>query len=136
MPKVFRKLLFLTTLLAACSSGEIAPVPIEAGDMCSNCRMAISERQFASEIIEQSEKVHKFDDIGCLLKFKEKMGDTLDPAAIFVTGVSSREWVRAEKAFFVRSANFKTPMGSGIVAYSNASEAGAEALNFEQLTVR
>jgi copper chaperone NosL len=136
MPKLLRIVLLAAMLLSSCGSGEIRPVDIDAGDMCSFCRMAISEKQFAAEIIETGGEVHKFDDIGCMLRYKEAAGDKLDPAATFVTDHGSKTWIRAEDAFFVRSTSIKTPMASGIAAYSSAKEPGAEVLRFEELAVK
>ncbi|MBX3290904.1 MAG: nitrous oxide reductase accessory protein NosL [Acidobacteria bacterium] len=127
-------LLSLSVLLIACASGDIKPVPIEYGDMCSFCRMAISEKQFASQIITPDERVHKFDDIGCLLRFRKTTGDQAKEAAIFVTDHDSHQWLRAEKAFFVRSTSVKTPMGSGILAYGDQAKAGDGSMTFAALT--
>lgn len=134
MLKPLKSISFLLVFLIACSSTEIKPVPIENGDMCSFCRMAISEKQFASEIITDDERVLKFDDIGCLLRFRQKASDGLRPAAIFVSDYDSREWVTAEKAFFVKSKTVKTPMGSGIVAYADQSKAGNDSSRLSELT--
>lgn len=128
------KLLWLAlVLLAACSAGEIKPVPIEDGDMCSSCKMAISEKQFAAEIITEDEQVLKFDDIACLLRYQKAQGDKLKAAAIFVTDYETRQWLRAEDAFFSRSETVKTPMGGGILAFGDRSKAGSEVLKFADL---
>ena len=129
-PKVFS---FFLVLLIACASGEIKPVPIESSDMCSFCKMAISEKQFAAEIITADEAVLKFDDVGCLLSYRAAAGDKLKAAAIFVTDYETRQWRKAEEAFFARSKTIKTPMGSGIVAYADRSKAGNEGLSFGEL---
>lgn len=127
-------LLVIIVILTACSSGEIQPVDIEANDMCSFCRMAISEKQFAAEIIEENEAVHKFDDIGCMLRYRKASGDSLKVAATFVTDHETRKWIPAENAFFTRSESVRTPMGSGIIAYTNDQSAGPNALRFDDLT--
>jgi copper chaperone NosL len=101
--------------------------------MCSFCRMAISEKQYAAEIIDQEENVMKFDDIGCMLHYLEGSGAKLKPAAIFVTDVETRSWLPVDKAFFARPANMKTPMGSGIVAYAAKEKAGPDAVSFDPL---
>ena len=132
MRKVPRVFSFLVVLLSACASSEIRPVPIEASDACSFCKMSISQKQFAAEIIAEDEKVLKFDDIGCLLRYRERAGDQLKPAAIFVTDHDSRQWLRAQEAFFVKT-ELKTPMGSGIVAYADKSKAGEGSMKFEDL---
>ena len=133
MRKVSRTLLVFAVLLAACAGGAIKPVAIEASDMCSFCRMAISEKRYAAEIIDQEENVMKFDDIGCMLRYREAAKTTLKPAAVFVTDFETREWLPADKAFFARPANVKTPMGSGIVAFMSKEKAGAEAVAFDRL---
>ena len=134
MRKVPRTLLVFTLLLAACAGGAIKPVDIEANDMCSFCRMAISEKRYAAEIIDQEENVMKFDDIGCMLRYRDAAGATLEPAAIFVTDFETREWLPADKAYFSRPANAKTPMGSGIVANADKEKAGPDAVTFDKLT--
>lgn len=135
MRKVSRTLLVFAVLLAACAGGAVKPVDIESSDMCSFCRMAISEKRYAAEIIDQEENVMKFDDIGCMLRYRDAAGTTLKPAAIFVNDFETREWLPAEKAFFARPANVKTPMGSGIVAYATKEKAGNDAVPFERLEV-
>ena len=128
------KLLWLAlVLLVACSAGELKPVPIEDGDMCSSCKMASSEKQFAAEIITEDEAVLKFDDIACLLRYQKAQGDKLKAAAIFVTDYETRQWLRAENAFFSRSDSVKTPMGGGILAFGDRAKAGNEALKFADL---
>jgi nitrous oxide reductase accessory protein NosL len=134
MRKPLRTGLLLLFLVAACASGEFAPVPIEEGDMCSFCRMAISEKQFAAEIITDDATL-KFDDVGCMLRYRQAAADKLDRAAIFVTDNVSREWLKAESAFFVRSKTIKTPMGSGIVAFGDRSRAGSDAATFDALSL-
>jgi copper chaperone NosL len=126
--------LLLLSILLACSSGEIKPVPVEDGDMCSFCKMAISEKQFAAEIITDDERVLKFDDVGCLLRYRQKAAGELKPAAIFVSDYDSREWIMAENAFFVKSKTVKSPMGSGIIAYGDRSKAGQDSQKFGELT--
>jgi copper chaperone NosL len=135
MRKLLRLFLILPVFLAACAAGEIKPEPIEAGDMCSFCKMAISEKRFAAEIITDDERVLKFDDIGCLLRYRQQAGSGLKSAAVYVTDYDSREWLKADAAFFVKSKTIKTPMGSGITAFADRSKAGSESLRFDALSV-
>lgn len=133
MRKWPRILAFLIFLVAACGTGKIEPVSIEPGDMCSFCRMAISERQFAAEIITDDERVFKFDDIGCLLRFQQATSDISTPAAIFVTDYDSKQWLLASDAFFVRSDTIKTPMGGGIIAFGNKARTDGRGISFKEL---
>lgn len=140
MPGRLRIMLFFFVFLAACAAGEITPVPIESGDMCSFCRMAISEKRFAAEIIMEDEKVMKFDDIGCMLRFRKAPENQSNVAAIFVMDHDSQQWIKAENGFYVKSPAIKTPMSSGIVAFGDkpkaekrAADSGARVWQFSEL---
>jgi len=106
--------------------------------MCGFCRMAISQKQFAAEVLDADENAIKFDDIGCMLRYlaaaKQK------PAAVFVMDYGTRQWVNAKDAHFVRGSKIATPMGGGILAFGDraraeaaARESGGELLSFGQL---
>lgn len=107
--------------LFACSPSEIKPVDIYPEDMCSQCRMAISEPVFASEIITTDGDVFKFDDLGCLEKFQEKSGE-LKMAATFVKDYETKNWLLYEHSTIVQT-SLQTPMGSGKVAFADPAQA-------------
>jgi len=131
-PKVVKQFLFAIILMSACSIGELQPVPIEAHDMCSFCKMAISEKRFAAEIITEDDQVLKFDDIGCMLRHRVAAGERLKREAIFVMDFESDRWLKADHAWFERS-KIKTPMGSGIVAYADPSKDNNQRIRFDDL---
>lgn len=128
MRKVFLKKyksflwLFVIVFLCGCSS-KPAPEPIHVGeDVCANCRMAIIEPQFASEIILSSGEVLKFDDLGCLAS--EAMNAASEASRhIFLQDYATHEWIEGEKATIVRSSSLQTPMGSGSIAFANHEKA-------------
>lgn len=72
------ELLFILFALtfAACREAEIKPVNIAAEDVCTHCKMALSEKQFAAEFITSDGEAVKFDDIGCLLDYRKEKPDT------------------------------------------------------------
>lgn len=107
--------------LFACGPSEIKPVDIYPEDMCSQCRMAISEPVFASEIITTDGGVFKFDDLGCLEKFQEKSGE-LKIAATFVKDYETKNWLLYEHSTIVQT-SLQTPMGSGKVAFADPAQA-------------
>ena len=58
--------------LASCNTG---PQPIKIGvDACAFCKMTIADEKFGGEIITGKNKIYKFDDIHCLLSFKNSPG--------------------------------------------------------------
>jgi copper chaperone NosL len=114
-----------------CGSSEIKPVDIYPEDMCAQCRMAVSAQAFASEIITADGEVFKFDDLGCLEKFKEKSTDR-KIAATFVKDYETRNWLPYERSTIVQT-SIKTPMGSGKVAFTDSSQAKAYLKKFPAL---
>lgn len=117
----------LLTLVFAlgCKKG-FKPVDILPGDVCSLCKMHITEKKFAAEYITKNRTVKKFDDIGCMvesyLKEKEKV------AVIYVVDFETGEWIKAQDAVFVRG--FTTPMNWGFAAFKKGKRDG---LSFEEI---
>lgn len=116
-------LLFAGSSLAlnGCGPSEIKPVDIYPEDMCSQCRMAISEPVFASEIITTDGEVFKFDDLGCLEKFREKSSE-YNIAATFVKDYETKNWLPYEHSTIVQT-SLQTPMGSGKIAVADSVQA-------------
>jgi copper chaperone NosL len=120
-------LIFAGLLLAACRTSEPRPVDILPEDMCAFCRMAISEKQYAAQFMRRDGGVFKFDDIGCMLNFVKAGGDQGEIIAFFVVDFETRQWTRGESAFYVVSAEFKTPMSHGVAAFKERAKAEAAA---------
>jgi copper chaperone NosL len=110
-------------VLANCQKPKIQPVALEPNDMCSFCRMSISERRYAAELLDTDGQALKFDDLGCMANFLKQKKNTAEIRATFVMDFEHPQWVKAENAFYVRSAEFQTPMSGGIVAFANKSSA-------------
>jgi copper chaperone NosL len=127
-------LIMLIATIAACRSEPPKPVDIESWDMCAFCRMAISQKQFAAEIVEASGLIQKFDDIGCLLRYRRRLQAV--PAATFVVDRRTRRWLPAEAAYFVHSDRLQTPMGGGFAAFGDPADAESAARDFKSSVVR
>jgi copper chaperone NosL len=83
--------------------------------------MAVTDERYASEIITTESEVFKFDDIGCLDKFRNgKPG--LQVAGIYYKDFDSKNWLPEKEAHIVRT-SAKTPMASGKVAFADSSRA-------------
>jgi nitrous oxide reductase accessory protein NosL len=87
-------------------------------DMCERCKMAISERKFAAQIINpQTHQVYKFDDLGCaVLWMDEEHIPWKEKAVIWITDAKNGKWIDARKALYVDGAI--TPMAYGFAAYT------------------
>jgi len=87
-------------------------------DMCERCKMAISERKYAVQIIDpQKHKAYKFDDIGCaVLWLDEEKIPWKDQAQIWITDAKTGKWIDARKAIYTDDSI--TPMAFGFAAYT------------------
>lgn len=108
-------------MLSSCAPNDPAPTPLYPEDQCSSCRMTISNKAFASEIISDDGTVLKFDDLRCLEDYRQEHPDE-HAAAIFVTDYESGEWMPYAKGIVVPT-GIETPMGSGRIAVSTQEAA-------------
>ena len=115
--------LIFTIFLAACAQKPAGPVEIESSDMCSYCRMAISEQRYAAEFIDRQGEVYKFDDLGCMKKFFHTKHLGQEGGIFYAVEYESKQWLPAQLASFVQSDQFKTPMSGGIVAIREKTRA-------------
>ena len=140
-----RSLVALVALLAvvtACGGpgSDGGPPEIHYGrDLCVQCGMIVSEPRFAAayRLPDGTERV--FDDLGGLLVYGHEHGE-LDEAEVWVHDVETEAWVRAPGAWFVATAARPTPMGYGILAFSDreraerfAAQVGAEVLTWHEV---
>jgi copper chaperone NosL len=115
--------LICAIFLAACTQTPFAPVEIEPFDMCSYCKMAISERRYAAEFLDKQGEAYKFDDLGCMKKFLQTKHLGQDGGNFYAIEYESKQWLPAQLASFVRSNQFKTPMSGGIIAIREKTRA-------------
>lgn len=109
--------------LAACAPSTIKPVDLYPEDACALCKMAVSDKSFASQLLKQNGEVLKFDDLSCLEQYRKKE-PALKIAAIFVADFETKEWLPFEKSIIVET-GIATPMGSGKIAVSTEERARA-----------
>lgn len=100
-------------------------------DMCARCKMAISEKRYAVEFLTEDGMAYKFDDTACLVSAMQDRRGRDDIAVVYVVDYSTRQWLTADSAWFVRSPELKTPMGSGIAAFGDRAAADAAAAHYQ-----
>lgn len=117
-------LLLLPGLYACREKIDTGPHVIHYGeDVCERCKMIISDKRFAAQLVDQKGTALKFDDIGCMSDYlKESGGEGGKPLAIYVTDFATGEWIDAGKAFYLRNPELRSPMGYNIAAFGSAAE--------------
>ena len=119
-------------LAAAVGCGNRAPRPaeIESTDMCAQCKMAISERRYAAELVDADGNFNKFDNVACMIRYASSRNLRDKAAAWFVMDSEGRQWLDARQALFVNAASIPGPMGNGILALKDAAKADQLAKQF------
>ncbi|MBI2751477.1 MAG: hypothetical protein HYX43_19640 [Burkholderiales bacterium] len=122
--------------LAACKDEAELPNGMVAfkwdRDVCTRCKMVISDRRFASQIRGgPNNTAYKFDDIGCAATWiSEKLKEhpwLTDPAThIWVADFANPEkiWLHAASAHYVSGK--ASPMGYNYAAYAQAQTASID----------
>ncbi|MCF6172342.1 MAG: nitrous oxide reductase accessory protein NosL [Campylobacteraceae bacterium] len=127
-------LISLIVLFSGCEKKEIGGVEKIHWDrdMCERCKMAISERKYAFEIVNpKSGKTYKFDDIGCAVLWMDEEKITWkDQAILWITDAKNGKWIDAREAYY--TSDSITTMAYGIAAYSKKDiPKGKKTISFE-----
>ncbi len=114
-------------ILAACNAS--GPTPINFGaDQCAHCRMTITDKKFASEFVSTTGKAFKFDSPECLISYySEASAESRSRvASMWVSNYNKPgELIDAKSASYLRSVEFRSPMGLNVAAFVNNQEASA-----------
>ena len=76
--------------------------------------MMIAEARFAAALVDENNRVFKFDDIGCMQNFIKK--NNTKPGYAWVHDTQTEEWLDLNHATLTHSEEIVTPMGYGIIA--------------------
>jgi hypothetical protein len=85
-------------------------------EACAHCRMLVSEKRFAAQIVEGHRALH-FDDPGCLFEHLRAAGEPR--GKLWFHHLSEDRWLAGDQVGFVAAS--PTPMGYGL----GAVDAGA-----------
>ena len=116
-------LLVIFTLSACQSQADLSQPPdIRYGeDICEECNMIISEPRFAAAYYTVGEDARRFDDFGGMAIYHAEHQEHV--AQFWVHDYLTEAWIIADKAYFVMSDNLQTPMGHGVVAFTDQAQA-------------
>lgn len=103
-------------------------------DQCAFCKMSIVEDRYAAETVTSKGKVYKYDDISCMIRHNRNM-ETKDFVFRVVNNFDHpEEFLDVNKAAFIRSDQYASPMGGNTAAFHTAeTEAGSAVYTWAQL---
>jgi copper chaperone NosL len=111
----------------ACARGPLPAAPLDPQhDACAWCRMAVSDRHFAAQVVAPAEEPRFFDDVGCLRAWLAGAPELPRGAIAYVADHRSTAWVRAGAATFSHCPGLETPMNSHLVAHADAASLEAD----------
>lgn len=120
----------LVALLAGCSSSAPSPVGVDTrNDVCSWCRMGVSDLRFAAQLVAPGEEPRLFDDVGCLRDYLAGGARVPRGAIAYVADHRTKSWVPASRAVYGRTSATRTPMASGIEGWADDASRDADSDN-------
>jgi len=107
--------------LSSCAQDDLIPrtVPLDRAN-CAQCGMMVSDHVAAAQAVFAGDDPRFYDDIGCLVHDSSAWSKRVQP---YVPADGGERWLKAEKAFYGRPADARTPMGFDFVAYETMAQA-------------
>ncbi len=121
--------IIISPLLTACGDKEtsLGPPKINYGEDISEMGMfVVDPRYTVAALPKESEDWMLFDDIGEFFKYRDANPDA-GLQAMWVNDYQDEDSIKAEDAWYVKSAEIKSPMGWGIAAFRDETDADAAA---------
>ncbi|MEZ4943774.1 MAG: nitrous oxide reductase accessory protein NosL [Saprospiraceae bacterium] len=112
----------LPLFFGQCTTG---PQAINYGvDNCAFCKMTLMDKHFGAELITKKGKVYKFDDLNCFTRFLQAgTVPEMEVAGRYTTDYAhAGVLLDVNTTLFLHSENLKTPMASGLAAFSNPDD--------------
>ena len=109
-------------LLVMPGCGIKNPAPINFGqEECAYCKMYISDSKFGSAMMTSKGKQFNFDSIECLAAFCLTAGPSINDKSSFWVSIADNpgHLQPIMAATIIHSPEIKSPMGVGLIAYSN-----------------
>ncbi len=126
--------------LASCGQEGTAdgPPQINYGrDICIECGMIIDDQRFAASYTLDDGTETIFDDLGGLIVYGRESGE-LVAATVWVSDFEEERMISAGSALYVPTLGVTSPMGHGILAFSDraraesfAAELGGEVITWD-----
>lgn len=122
VPPAAMLLALLSGLFTACSGKGPEPIALNK-DNCDYCKMSISNMSFASEIVTVKGRAYKFDDLACLIHYKNDNFGKENVTCYTCDFITPSHLIRLDSLFFIRGEMVKSPMGGNIAAFTNPDSA-------------
>jgi copper chaperone NosL len=121
-------------LLSACISQEPKEINLHT-DECAYCKMVISDRQFASQLVSDKGKSYPFDSIECMAAYTYQTPDVAENAKIYAPNYTQRgEWLLLDEASIYHAESVPSPMGLSLFALPHMENIPTDIKNAEKMS--
>lgn len=119
----FYSILMVIFTLQACQ-GNNSPKPIKYGnEQCAHCKMTISDARFGTQLQTKKGRVYNFDDLQCMIAFVKRNSIEKEEIAVYyLPDYFSHKLILAERAYYLKSDELKSPMRGNIAVFENRAE--------------
>jgi copper chaperone NosL len=108
--------------LAACTKDDEPVDPVWGKEPCAHCKMLVSDKRFAAQLVTAEGDRHHFDDVGCMVLW---MGEhKAAPKRFWARDAQTGQWLDARSARYASGA--RTPMDYGFEARAEGGVAWDE----------
>lgn len=114
----------ILSVATSCSASGPEPIALNK-DNCDYCKMTISNKRFATELITSKGRVYKFDDVSCMINYKKENSNTASAKYYICDYLEPNALLKADSLFYVSGDEVGSPMGGNIAAFSNSDSAQA-----------
>lgn len=115
-------------LAASLASCTVQPEPLQYGrDICHLCKMTLVDKKYGAELVTRRGKIYRFDDINCMINFYNSNYEATEDFQykLVVDFSKPGQLIDASNAFYLKSGELRTPMGSEVAAFESKSSLDA-----------
>lgn len=122
--KFLKNIAFAIPFLALISCQQSGPQDfLLEKDQCENCKMTITDLNYATELITEKGRVYKFDDLSCMTMYEGSEAEKTKNSQKYVIDFPTGKFVELPKATLISGGSIKSPMGGNTQAYTSKEEA-------------
>jgi copper chaperone NosL len=100
----------------ACKQTDAAADPVWGKEPCAHCKMLVSDKRYAGQVVDETGEHRFFDDIGCMVLW---MDARKAPERAWARDSVAGTWVDARTAKYMQGA--RTPMDFGFEARADGT---------------
>lgn len=109
-------LLAAALAIVACKQSDVATEPVWGKEPCAHCKMLVSDKRYAAQLVDDAGEHRFFDDVGCMVLFME---GKKPPERAWARESTVGTWIDARTAKYMHGA--RTPMDFGFEARADGT---------------